>query len=288
MPTNNIDYNTHMFEESLHSVLAGLGLMAATSMADPAAATSMADPAAATSMADPAPAYDKIYNQAASHIMKNESLPRDPCRIYQDNKGNPTIGRGHLVTNNTRNIFNTLFGDKINFDSIRSGEDKLSLEQINKLFEYDLKRKIALAQRLVPDLFSLPDEIQIAIIDGVYRGDLSGSPKTLKLINARNFKEAAREYLDNKEYREAKKEKTGVAKRMEANARIYSKYADGKQSTPSVPAQSTTNTTKQYIIKPDDTLWKISRKLNTTVEDLQKKNPRVDPYKLQIGQKVNY
>lgn len=270
MLTNNIDYNTQMFEESWRSALAGLGMMAATSMADPA------------------PAYDKIYSQAASHIMKTEGLPRDPYRIYQDNKGNPTIGRGHLVTNNTRNIFNTLFGDKINFDSIRSGEDKLSLEQINKLFEYDLKSKIALAQRLVPDLFSLPDEIQIAIIDGVYRGDLSGSPKTLGHINARNFKEAAREYLDNEEYRKAKKEQTGVAKRMENNANIFSKYANMEQLTQPIPAQSTTNTPKQYTIEPGDSFWKISKKLNTSVNELQKKNPRVDPHKLQIGQKVNY
>ena len=264
MLINNTEYNTEMFDESWRGALAGLGLGVASLMS-------------------PSPAHAEVPSRMAGYIMQNEGLPKDPYKVYKDSKGLLTIGRGHLVTDNSRNIFKQLFGDKVNFDSIRSGKSKLTLDQVNKLFEYDLKKKIALAEKLVPKLKSYPSDVQTAIVDGVYRGDLSGSSKTLRLINAGKFKEAAKEYLDNDEYRKAKASKSGVAGRMENNARIYSRYTKEKQS-----AQPTSTTTKQYTIKPGDSFWKVSKQLDTSVEKLQSKNPGVNPNKLQIGQKINY
>ena len=53
------------------------------------------------------------------------------------------------------------------------------------------------------------------MLSSFYRGGLSGSPKTIELINKGDFKKAAKEFLDNKEYKKSKKEGTGVANRME-------------------------------------------------------------------------
>ena len=51
-----------------------------------------------------------------------------------------------------------------------------------------------------------------------YRGSLSGSPKTIRLINEGNYKEASKEFLDNDEYRDPKTA-SGIKKRMEATAK---------------------------------------------------------------------
>jgi len=41
-----------------------------------------------------------------------------------------------------------------------------------------------------------------------------------------------------------------------------------------------------YVVQPGDTLWKISRRYRTTIEELIKANPGIDPNNLQIGQKI--
>jgi LysM repeat protein len=41
-----------------------------------------------------------------------------------------------------------------------------------------------------------------------------------------------------------------------------------------------------YVIQHGDTLWKISRRYRTTIEELIKANPGIDPNNLQIGQKI--
>ena len=41
-----------------------------------------------------------------------------------------------------------------------------------------------------------------------------------------------------------------------------------------------------YIVKPGDTLWKIAKKFNTTIEELAKKNGIEDVNKINVGQKI--
>ena len=53
------------------------------------------------------------------------------------------------------------------------------------------------------------------MLSSFYRGGLSGSSETIKKINKGDFIGAAKEFLDNKEYKKSKKEGTGVALRME-------------------------------------------------------------------------
>jgi len=82
------------------------------------------------------------------------------------------------------------------------------------------------ARKAIPQFDSLPENVRIAIVNGWYRGDMGGSPKTLALINEGRWAEAADEYLDHDEYRAAKASGSGVAARMEANAAALRSMAD--------------------------------------------------------------
>jgi LysM repeat protein len=41
-----------------------------------------------------------------------------------------------------------------------------------------------------------------------------------------------------------------------------------------------------YVVQPEDTLWKIAKKFNTTIEELVKINSIEEPDKLVSGQKL--
>jgi GH24 family phage-related lysozyme (muramidase) len=77
---------------------------------------------------------------------------------------------------------------------------------------------------IVPSYDTLPQELQLRLLDSTYRGGLSGSPATLKLLNSGQWESAADEFLDNDEYRTAVKSKSGVASRMEETAEAMRQY----------------------------------------------------------------
>tara|TARA_Y100001963_G_scaffold42905_1_gene60126 strand:+ start:4376 stop:5014 length:639 start_codon:yes stop_codon:yes gene_type:complete len=149
---------------------------------------------------------------------EGKGKPGRPGYAYKDHKGNLTIGIGHLVTNNDPVLRRVAGAD---YNVIMSGRKPLSERQMQKLFDHDVQSKISLAKRKLGNFDKLPKSVQNAVVDGFFRGDLSGSPKTLKLMNSGDFKSAAIEYLNNKEYRESKKAGTGVAPRMERNAEVF-------------------------------------------------------------------
>jgi hypothetical protein len=97
----------------------------------------------------------------------------------------------------------------------------LSENEIYSLFAKDLQSKLSMVKRDFPNYDSYSDDLKIAILDGYFRGDLSGSPRTRELINKGNFKAAAQEYLNNAEYRAALKSGSGVASRMQRNAKVF-------------------------------------------------------------------
>lgn len=151
------------------------------------------------------------------YIVRSEGKGKEgrPGYTYRDHKGNLTVGVGHLITRNDP-VLKRVAGE--NYNVIVSGRRPLSDKQMQQLFDYDVQSKISLAKRKLGNFDNLPKSTQNAIVDGFFRGDLSGSPKTLKLMNSGDFKSAAIEYLNNKEYRESRKAGTGVAPRMERNA----------------------------------------------------------------------
>ena len=173
------------------------------------------------------------------YIVRSEGKGKKgrPGYAYKDHKGNLTIGVGHLITKNDP-VLKRVVGN--NYNVILSGGMPLSNSQMQKLFAYDIKSKINLARRKVKNFDNLPKSAQNAVVDGFFRGDLSGSPKTLRLMNSGDFKGAATEYLNNAEYRTSKQEGTGVAPRMERNAAAFkSVNYMKKKSVPKVKAAPT-------------------------------------------------
>ena len=69
--------------------------------------------------------------------------------------------------------------------------------------------------KMFPKLDTFSENLRKNLISSTYRGGISGSPKARRLINAEKYDQAATEFLDNAEYRKAKKSGSGVAKRME-------------------------------------------------------------------------
>ena len=92
-----------------------------------------------------------------------------------------------------------------------------TLEEGKALLTQDLQSKFEGIDKELPNFASYSPKLQTEIVQSFFRGGLSGSPDTLKLINAGKFKEAATEFLDNDEYRNAKKnKKAGIRDRMKA------------------------------------------------------------------------
>lgn len=149
-------------------------------------------------------ADSSFIHKAASYIKKNEGVRN---KLYKDSKGLWTIGIGHLV----RPEEMALFKGKILTDA-----------QVEALFKKDVEQKMSLIQKHFGSTFNkFPEAVKIAVLDGYFRGDLSGSPNTRELLKAGNFKLAAKEYLNNKEYKQAVLTGSGVASRMQRNAELF-------------------------------------------------------------------
>ena len=54
-------------------------------------------------------------------------------KVYDDGRGNATIGVGHMITPQSRQTFNQLFGKTVNFDDVASGKTTLTKSQIQRL-----------------------------------------------------------------------------------------------------------------------------------------------------------
>jgi GH24 family phage-related lysozyme (muramidase) len=179
---------------------------------------------------------EKTFHEHASELLKKHEGVR--LKAYKDSKGNSTVGVGHMLTKESPVRFKTAFGDegeKLHKHVIDGGS--LTEEQSDKLLKADIDHHVERAKKLMPNFDKYPAEHRAHLLSGVYRGDLSGSPKTLKLINDGKFKEASKEYLNNKEYRESKKlgDKSGIHKRMDEVASHIGKLAEVKlEESPAV------------------------------------------------------
>jgi GH24 family phage-related lysozyme (muramidase) len=145
--------------------------------------------------------HDRFQQSLFDYIKGNEGSRN---KMYIDHKGNNTIGVGHLVLPS----------------ELKKFENRtLSENEVYELFQRDIASKIQLSKKLLGNSFdTFSDRLKISIVDGIYRGDLSGSPATIKLLKQRKFKQAAKEYINSKEYRKSKSTGTGVYKRMDKNA----------------------------------------------------------------------
>jgi GH24 family phage-related lysozyme (muramidase) len=145
--------------------------------------------------------------------------------VYKDTENKPTIGIGHYLNNSQedRNLFKSLFGDAVNYDKVLNGQQKLSKDQIEKLFNVDVKIKEKLASSKISNFNSLPVSVKNAIINALYRGDLG--PKTIALMNDGKWDSVAKEYLNHKNARTGPEQ---IKRRMNTNAMAFAQFAKNK------------------------------------------------------------
>jgi len=149
------------------------------------------------------------------YIAKHEGLR---LSTYKDPKGFPTIGIGHKITTETPAIMKQLFGRDFDAESVVAGKRKLSKSQAFDLFRYDIEKRVGEIQKAIPRFATYPQYLRTALLDGWFRGDLPGSPRTLELIRNGDFATASVEYVNHDEFRSS----PGIARRMEKNAlRMY-------------------------------------------------------------------
>lgn len=212
------------------------------------------------------------------YIAPSEGKGKDgrPGFAYKDHKGYLTVGVGHLVLRNDKALKSVAGRD---YNDIVRGRKALTDKQMEQLFDIDVRQKIAAAQRKLSKFNSYPQYVRNAIVDGFFRGDLSGSKDTLALMNQGDFKAAAKEYLNHAGYRKSKAEGTGVAGRMERNAAVFATFGG---DVPSEPVK-----TDFYTVKPGDTLSKIAKQSGKPINHLIKVNKLSNPDKLQVGQRLS-
>jgi hypothetical protein len=128
--------------------------------------------------------------------MQDEGEPfLEATKAFEDEK-NFTIGYGR------------------NNPNIKKG-DKITLEQAQKNLAEDVEIRLEEIQDLIPNFSRFSSELQLALFSEYFRGSVRQSPKTVKLINEGRFREAAAEFLDNDEYRNAvERGRKGIRGRM--------------------------------------------------------------------------
>ncbi len=97
-------------------------------------------------------------------------------------------------------------------------------EEAEQMLLEDIESRIPEVINAIPKFDSFSDELQQALFYEWFRGSLVQSPKTRELINAGKFSEAAKEFLNNDEYRNARKNKrSGVISHFELTAKLLNK-----------------------------------------------------------------
>ena len=97
-------------------------------------------------------------------------------------------------------------------------------EEAEQMLLEDIESRIPEIINAIPKFDSFSDELQQALFYEWFRGSLVQSPKTRKLINEGKFSEAAKEFLNNDEYKNARKNKrSGVISHFELTAKLLNK-----------------------------------------------------------------
>tara|TARA_R110000824_G_scaffold95101_7_gene228842 strand:+ start:3622 stop:4110 length:489 start_codon:yes stop_codon:yes gene_type:complete len=104
--------------------------------------------------------------------------------------------------------------------------DTITKKEAEDLLDQDVRERITSVNEMIEDFDSLPENLRGSLFSEHYRGSIAQSPKTRKLINEGRFLEAADEFLDNDQYRNAVEEGIpGIRPRMERLAEALRKHA---------------------------------------------------------------
>lgn len=120
------------------------------------------------------------------YIKAKEGPPILKARKPTDSRDSWTVGHGHT-------------------SGVKEGME-ITKEQADRFLQEDTAIRLAEIKKHIPNFDNFPLRVQVPLMYSLFRGSLGQSPETRKLINKGKFKEAAKEFLDNDEYRGAQKE----------------------------------------------------------------------------------
>lgn len=122
-------------------------------------------------------------------------------RMYRDSENIPTVGIGfNLERRDARDILRRV---SANYDAVLSGQESLSAEQIDALFEINLNEAIRYAEQQVPNLQQLPQTVQEIVIDMMFNLGPTRFSKFVKFKQALargDYQRAADEMVDSQWY----------------------------------------------------------------------------------------
>jgi hypothetical protein len=176
----------------------------------------------------------RLASDAFAVITRHEGFKPEP---YPDTNKKWTIGIGTLIGDGSDKALKSspYYGKKIN----QVTAEKLATKAMNE--------KINLVNRLFgPEKFnSFSPELQAQLVSGAYRGDITQSPKAMKLLKQGDFTSAAKEYLDFDEYKNADKNNAGgIRKRMDEAAAVIAAEA---KKTPAKPLSFADVVDKRFL-----------------------------------------
>jgi lysozyme len=237
-----------------------------------------------------------------SFLKEKEKFKAKP---YIPTKGDkPTIGYGHT-------------------ENVKMTDKEITEEQADLLLRRDIRKRLPKIKNKIKDFDSFPQSLKTAMVGEWFRGSLSGSPKTIKLINAGEYEKASKEFLNNEEYRKAEERKrSGIKPRMELVSNelkklsvpttkdmyddkpfssVYSGMPIVQKETQMAKLSDTekdagilsilrnilSGDDKQYEVQAGDTLSAIAKQQGMSLDELLEANKSIsDPNVISRGQEI--
>ena len=79
--------------------------------------------------------------------------------------------------------------------------DTITQEEADVQLQANIDERLGAIRQAIPGFDDMPLEARKHLLGSWFRGSLSGSPKTISLLNAGKFEEASKEFLNNNEYK---------------------------------------------------------------------------------------
>ena len=161
--------------------------------------TSETEAVAATPVAAVEEEEDTFLVDLTEFLKEEESFRAEPYRATQGEE-HLTIGYGHYGSD------------------VKQGQS-LTQKEAEALLVKDINQRLPAVRNNISVFDNLSSNLKVQIAQSWFRGGIAGSPNTIRLINQGKFSEAADEFLDNDEYRNAaQRGRRGVIARMDGLA----------------------------------------------------------------------
>jgi len=125
--------------------------------------------------------------------------------VYADPDTLLTLGHGHLIFDQTPKIMGEVFAEEIKLkpdfvDLVLKQGYRLTESQMDRLLERDVRSRLDPMTQTISRFKEYDPEVKGAMSSEWYRGLLPQSKKTIRLLNAGKFAEAAEEYKKSRDY----------------------------------------------------------------------------------------